>query len=286
MGQNNYIFRGRLFTTEDIYIIKNVITEHWSKGRTAIAKIICSKLNWVSGNGRLKHIACLEALRKMEQKTLLDLPTSISRGGYRKIRLLKAKEVNFKKPKEKITGLLEIPVKLSFEIVREPHKDRLWRYLIQRFHYLGYKRMVGRHIKYFIYLQDKLVALISFSDGIYHHHLRDNWLGWDNTTRNKKRHLIINNNRFLILPWVTIRNLGSFILSKVAKIVADDWEVKYGYRPEFLETFVETNRFTGAVYKAANWKCLGKTCGEGRKGLKYFYHGKIRDYYIYPLVKN
>jgi hypothetical protein len=127
------------------------------------------------------------------------------------------------------------------------------------------------------------IPLTFISDGIYHFRLRDRWLGWNEKTREARRHLIINNSRFLILPWVKIENLGSKILSQAAKVVPRDWEARYGYQPHYMETFVEACRFRGTVYKAANWQCLGKSQGKGRRGLNYFFHGKIRDYYIYPL---
>jgi hypothetical protein len=99
----------------------------------------------------------------------------------------------------------------------------------------------------------------------------------------KVSHLVVNNSRFLILPWVQIKNLGSKILSEVVKILPLEWQRRYGYKPLFLETFVQRSKFSGTVYKAANWRYLGSTQGKGRQGLRFFFHGKVRDYYIYPL---
>lgn len=282
MEQHNYLFRGWLFTPEELELVKDTVAEHMSLSRRRVAEIICERLNWRDFNGSLKVIAALEALRRMEEKGFLTLPPAKPSGGYHKIRLLTAQEVEFKEPKEKLTGSIETMGQLHFELTRRD-KERLWRYLIQRYHYLGYRRLVGRHLKYFIHIGDKLVALLGFSDGIYHFRLRDRWLGWDEKTREARRHLIINNSRFLILPWVKIENLGSKILSQAAKVVPRDWEARYGYRPHYMETFVEACKFRGTVYKAANWQYLGQSQGKGRRGLNYFFHGKIRDYYIYPL---
>jgi len=282
MEQHNYLFRGWLFTPEELELVKDTVAKHRSLSRRKVAKIICERLNWRDFNGSLKVIAALEALRRMEEKGFLTLPPAKPSGGYHKIRLLTAQEVDFKEPKEKFTGSIETMGKLHFELTRKD-RERLWRYLIQRYHYLGYRRLVGRHLKYFVHSGDKLVALLGFSDGIYHFRLRDCWLGWDEKIRQARRHLIINNSRFLILPWVEIENLGSKILSQVAKVVPRDWEARYGYRPHYIETFVEACKFRDTVYKAANWQCLGKSQGKGRRGLNYFFHGKIRDYYIYSL---
>lgn len=286
MEKNNYIFRNRYFTSDELQLIKSIIAEYWPYGRKKIATVICEKLNWRGFNSRLKVIACLEALRKMEKQRLVFLPPINPRGGYRKIKPLNSEEVNFKKPEEEITETIKTMGEVHFELVKTKKEDKLWRYLIQCYHYLGYTRPVGRHLKYFVYLGSKLVALISFSDGIYHHHLRDDWLGWDENTKATQRHLVINNNRFLILPWVKIKNLGSKILGLATRIVPDDWEVRYGYRPYLFGTFVDVDRFKGTVYKAANWRFLGLTCGKGRCGARYFFHGKVRAYYIYPLSKD
>ncbi len=286
MEKNAWLFRNRYFTSEELSLIKSIAFQYWSAGRKKIATIICEKLKWHGFNGRLKVIPCLEVLRKMEKQGLVVLPPIKPCGGYHQLKPLRNDQVNFKKPAGKITGAIELMAEIRFELVQTKKENNLWRYLIQSYHYLGYTRPVGRHLKYFVYLGDRLVALISFSDGIYHHHLRDNWLGWDEKTRAIQRHLIINNNRFLILPWVKIKNLGSKILALAAKIVLSDWQTRYGYRPQFFETFVDIQRFKGTVYKAANWQYLGRTKGQGRRGAKYFFHGKVRDYYIYPLRRH
>ena len=285
MTQKIYCFRGRGFTPAEIEIIKKIITQHWLSGRTKISKIVCENLNWYQFNGRLKDTACREALRRMQKKGLITLPPFIS-GGRNEIKQLPAKKVNFKKPSYIIKGNIKTLGKLHFEWVNTQKNQQLWRYLIQTYHYLGYKPTVGRHLKYFVYLDAELVALLGFGDGIYHHNLRDHWIGWSKIGQKERRHLIVNNVRFLIFPWVNVKNLASKILSHVAKLLPQDWERKYGYKPLILETFVDTDRFNGTCYKAANWLSLGLTKGKGRRGLNYFWHGKVREYYVYPLVRN
>ena len=181
--------------------------------------MVCDKLKWRSPNGYLKVIPCLEALRRMKKEKILSLLLPQKHGGYHEIKPVSAEQVNF--IPEKITEKIRKEEKLVFKLAESNNEMLLWRYLIQRYHYLGYRRLVGRHIKYFVYCQDKLVA-------------------------------VLNNNRFLILPWVNIKNLGSRILGQSAKIVPVDWEKRYGCRPKFMETFIEAERFSGTVYKAAN----------------------------------
>jgi len=287
MVQNDYIFRGRRFTQKEIQLVRDVVKDYWSKGRTMIARIICERLDWRQLNGRLKETAGLEALRKMEKQGLLNLPPRDNRGGYQKIKPLNIQQISlFHRLKEERLRSLKLGGELNFALVRRKEEKRQWRYFIQCYHYLGYQRLVGRHLQYFVYLDGNLIALLGFADGIYHHHLRDNWIGWNKAAQQHNRHLIVNNCRFLILPWIKIKNLASKILSLAVKIMPLDWQAQYSYKPLLVETFVECDSFKGTCYKAANWIYLGKTQGKGRRGAKYYYHGKIRDYYIYPLAKD
>jgi len=282
---NQYIFRGRSFKEEEIRLIQEIIEKNYSRGRKAIARIICESLNWRQHNGRLKIVSCLEALRRMNALGLLSLPPQSPQGGYRPMKLISEEEVGFKPPEREITGSVGDMGRIHFELVKTEKEERLWRYLIQSYHYLGYRRVVGRYLKYFIYLGDELVGLIGFSDGLYHHHLREGFLGWSRKELESKRHLVVNNFRFLIFPWVRVKNLGSKILSEVVDVLKEDWRRIYGYSPIAIETFVDSEMFSGAVYRASNWICLGKTEGKGRRGLSYFFHGRVRHYYIYPLNK-
>ncbi len=282
MKNNPLIFRDRLFTQEDIQLVIEIIAHPLSESRKGIARTVCEKLDWRSPNGNLKVIPCLEALRRMEKAGLVSLPAPKNWGGYREMRLLTPEEVNFKEPGE-VSGTIKKGENLRFKLAENAKENLLWRYLIQEYHYLGYCRLVGRHMKYFVYSKESLVSVLSFSDGIYHHRLRDNYLGWDEKKRKENRHFVINNNRFLILPWVKLRNLGSRILAQSAKTVPADWEKRYGYRPQFMETFVEVDRFAGTVYKAANWIFLGETEGKGRRGQNYFLHGSKKYYFLYRL---
>lgn len=283
--EREFLFRGKKFTQEEISTIKKILDQHWNEGRTKISKVICETLHWYQPNLRLKDVACREALRKMEQKGIVKLPPKKNFSNRRKIKTLHPKDVEFKLPKKPITGKLRKTNKIHFKLAQTHQEQKLWQYLIQEYHYLGYKQIVGRYLKYLVYLDTELVALMGFGDGIYHHNLRDKWLGWNKERQEERRHLIINNVRFLILPWVRVKNLASRILSLSARIVPKDWNNKYGYMPLFLETFIDRDKFIGTSYKAANWICLGETKGKGRSGDKYFFHGITRKYWIYPLKR-
>lgn len=169
---------------------------------------------------------------------------------------------------------------------RIPNEVRLWDEYIERYHYLGHTTLPGDRLRYFISSHDRLLALMGFNSAAWRVQARDDFIGWNDEQRIKNLRLIINNARFLILPWVKSENLASRLLSVCVKRVADDWESVFSYRPVLLETFVDSSRFNGACYRASNWLYAGMTKGRGKFG-----HDKknllTRKYvFLFPLQKN
>ncbi len=139
---------------------------------------------------------------------------------------------------------------------------------LDRYHYLGYRRPIGNHLRYFIVGHDArgdtLLGCLLFAFAVNTLECRDRWIGWNDQQREKHLPLVINNTRFLIFPWVQVKNLASKALSLAARRVAHDWLARFGLHPVLMETFVDAERFTGACYQAANWSRIGQTLG--RKG--------------------
>ena len=152
-------------------------------------------------------------------------------------------------------------------------------------HYLGYKPLPGAQIRYLVHAGPHLLAALGFGAAAWKVAPRDRFIGWKPEDREKNLHIIVNNARFLILPWVTSRNLASRILAGVAKKLPADWQVRYGYRPLLLETFVEVERFTGACYRAANWLHLGQTQGRGKLDRYNLQRLPKKHIHVYPLHK-
>ena len=175
---------------------------------------------------------------------------------------------------------------LHIEIVTAPDEHALWNEYIDRYHYLGFTKLAGAGMKYFVYSADDLVALLGFSSAAWRVAPRDWYIGWSDEKRKENLHLVLGNARFLILPWVYSKNLASKILSMISKRIVDDWQQRYNTRPVLLETFVEKQRFAGTCYKAANWKHVGATQGRGKKDR--FKEAKLpkKDIFMYPLEKN
>jgi hypothetical protein len=174
---------------------------------------------------------------------------------------------------------------LEIEIVSKPWSS-LWNEHIDRYHYLGYTRGSGAQLRYFVKSHGTVVALLGFGASAWKTDPRDKYIGWTADQRKKGLHLIVNNARFLILPWIHSKNLGSHILSKVSKRICGDWERQYNYRPVLLETFVDKSRFQGTCYRAANWIYVGDTQGRGKLDVKNEYKEPVKSIWLYPLIKS
>lgn len=281
------VLRGRDITFDDIDAMKAIIEENWSSGRSQISRLICKSLGWHQNNGRLKERACRDVLRSLEQMNLLKLPPS---------RLKRTAPVTHRKhslPDNHLLSSFHMAsvsinsiTSLSVVMVRWTKEEELWNSLVATYHYLGYTLIVGRHLKYIVYEKDIPVACLGWGDAAWHIKDRDSWIRWTPDERCRNIKFIINNVRFLILPWVKVPNFGSFILSRCIKVVTQDWERYYGVRPILLETFVEKDRFKGTCYRAANWIHVGTTKGYARHGYSYHNHQIPKDIYLYPLHPN
>jgi hypothetical protein len=276
------VIRGREFSDSEIDIIKDTIANNTAVKRRQLSILICEQLNWRQPNGNLKDRACRDVLLRLEKKGIIQLPEPLF---TLKTQDAGVKSIDFVEPSKQILGNVEdfgVPV---FKVVENTTDRKLWNFLIDRYHYKGCRIVVGRHLKYLLYLDNHLIGCFCFADAVLKLTARDQWIGWNQSQREARLSKIINNVRFLILPWVKIYNLASKLLSLSTRVIPHDWERFYHFRPVLFETFVERNRFTGASYKASNWIYLGQTLGKGRSGMRYYYHGIIKDIYVYPLVK-
>ncbi|MDO8720905.1 MAG: DUF4338 domain-containing protein [Syntrophales bacterium] len=158
--------------------------------------------------------------------------------------------------------------------------------LVHQYHYLGYRQIVGQHLKYMAFLGNRPVACIGWGSAAWAVKSRETFIGWDKSTKGRNLSFVVNNTRFLILPWISIKCLASKLLAMNARKIADDWMTVYQQPVYLLETFVKRDRFRGTCYKAANWICVGQTKGTSKRGHDHLVHGLIKDVYIYPLRKD
>jgi hypothetical protein len=166
-----------------------------------------------------------------------------------------------------------------------PGEETTWNALMDRHHYLGFHGLSGQNIKYVAILNDQWVALIGWGSAALKCSHRDKWIGWSMERKYERLKYVTNNQRFLILPGVSIKNLASRTLALNIKRLSADWEDVYDHSILIVETFVDHSRFKGACYLAAGWMPLGKTSGYGRMSGSYYYHGQTKTVLVKPLLK-
>ena len=182
--------------------------------------------------------------------------------------------------------LSDYPGTVRLHKVDETKLEIFWDELVRKYHYLGYEGQIGGRVKYVVTLGKQIVGAISFCSAAYHLGPRDDYIGWSEEVRLSKLPHLLTNNRFLILPWIQIRNLASHILSKSLRQLKEDWEKQYEVTPYMIETFVDKEKYLGTCYIAANWTYLGVTKGYGRRGNTFEYHGQVKDIYVYIIDKS
>ena len=276
-------YSGRDFTEQDIELINNFISTNPDKHRLAISQYVSKELNWQKRDGGFSEMSCRVALLRMHRDEVITLPPPRGKNGNGKIY---SKRTLFCEPKPMINISSASFNKIEFEIVRKnTFQANLWNEFIDRYHYLGHKTLPGAQLRYYISHNDQPIAMFGFSAAAWTIAPRDKLIGWSDHQRKKNLHLVVNNSRFLILPWISSKHLASKLLSIAAKRLPRDWKERYGYSPVLLETFVEDIRFKGTCYKAANWCCLGKTTGRGRNEKSQKQVLPIKSIWTYPLHK-
>ena len=275
---------GRDFSAEDLHLIVDLIAQVPGLSRTALSQQVCQQLGWLKSDGGLKEMSCRVAMLRMQEDGLIALPSARA-ANFDTRRTPEATpatdpQVEILKPVDQLGRLQFLPV--STQTKRD---SLLWNEYIQRYHYLGYTPMSGAQLRYFVAIDGQFVALLGFGAAAWKTAPRDRFIGWNDAQRRDHMHRIVNNARFLILPWVRSKGLASKILGRIARQLPDDWQQRYGYRPVLLETFVQSDRFRGTCYKAANWIHVGQTRGRGKLDVTHQYAMPVKDIWLYPLAK-
>lgn len=274
---------GRTFTVEEITWIQGLIATEPRTNRARLSRLVCETLGWQRPDGRPKEMTCRVAMLRMERDGLISLPPPQGGNGNGRIR---PHPTAASDPKDPITLPAGSLGKLLLRPVDTRRDSSLWNELIERYHYMGYKPLPGDQIRYLVYGDLHLLAALGFGSAAWKIAPRDQFIGWSREQRVRNLRLIVNNARFLILPWVTSRNLASRILAGVAKQLPRDWQARYGYCPVLLETFIDRDRFRGTCYRAANWIFVGQTQGRGKLDREHRHALPVKDILLYPLHKN
>jgi len=273
---------GRDFTVEELEWIRQLLTEQPQWNRAQLSRELCRHLGWYKADGEPKEMSCRVAMLRMQAEGLITLPAPQNGNGNGRAYVRRTPATDPGLPIDLPVGQLP---DLRLELVTDRRTSHLWNEYIQRYHYLGYQPLPGAQLRYVATAQGQILALLGFGAAAWKVAPRDRWIGWSAAQRQERLHLIINNARFLILPWVTCCNLASKLLAMTTRRVAQDWMHRYGYRPVLLETFVETQRFAGTCYRAANWTHVGQTQGRGKLDSTHQTSLPVKDIWLYPLDK-
>jgi len=277
-------YRGRAIRQSDVSVIKQIISTHPDRSRRFISQEVCRIWNWRQTNGTLKDMVCRSLLLLLESKGFIKLPPRKSNPPN--------PLANRKKP-------LRIPVDesaveyslnelypINLKQVRRTAREKLFNSLINEYHYLGYSQPVGAHLKYMAFSNGRPIACLAYGSAPWYIGVRDRFIGWPAEIRKKNLHLIINNIRFLILPWVKVPHLASHMLAISRKRVSEDWKRIYKHPVYLLETFVDTERLYATCYKADNWIYVGETTGLGKLSKSNIPTLPKKAVYVYPLSKD
>lgn len=271
---------GRDFSDADLVCIRRIAEEDPSRTRWAISQRVCEALAWRKPDGGLKEMSCRVALLRMQRDGLIQLPPPRGRGRGGKLHRRRTPQAEPEMPLVVPAGELR---NLQLDRVVTKRESRLWNEYVDRYHYLGYQPLPGAQLRYFARAEGRLLALFGFGAAAWKTAPRDRFIGWTPQQREQRLHLVVNNARFLILPWIISKHLASKLLGLVARRLADDWIRRYGYQPVLLETFVEKPRFTGTCYRAANWLYLGDTQGRGKLDTAHDQALPLKSVWVLPL---
>jgi hypothetical protein len=277
-------FCGRTFVRHELQLMRRIAAEFSALGVTEIARTVSELLEWKRPSGGLKNHECRLLLEQLQAEGFLRLPDLRKLGGRGPRRADVSMSCVEPAPVECAVSECE---PLEMTLVEGKAESRQWRSLLERYHYLGCGVPFGASLRYQVRHGDQDLACLLWTSPAWKMQARDEWIGWSDQQRRHNLQSIVNNGRFLVLPWVRVKGLASKILAISARRVPRDWETRYGYRPLLLETLVDTTRFRGTCYRAANWIHVGQTAGRGRMDREHKADGHaVKDIYVYPLMRD
>lgn len=279
-------FGGRPLTPQELTLVREVVASCEGLSRAELAQTVCELLGWRRPSGSLRGLECRRWLEELESRGWFCLPPKRPRrppGRPTRVPVSARGE-----PGAVLEGSVRDVAPVVLEAVDKPVEQALFRELVGRYHYLGYRLPYGAQLRYLVFASQprrQVVGCVQFSSPAWRMAARDRWIGWEEATRRRNLQRVVCNSRFLILPWVRVKNLASRVLAEAARRLAGDWPQRYGVEPLLVETLVDSERFRGTCYRAANWRVVGTTSGRGRMDREHRRHGVApKTVMIYELV--
>src|SRR5215831_187775 len=280
-------FCGQPLRAEELELIRQITRDFRQLALTELAHTLCELLDWRRPNGGLKSRECYLFLQALHERGWLPwLPAPRRRARRPQVtRVATASD-----PQAPCTGGLEDCRPLVWQLIEQAADRQLFQQYIERYHYLGYRVPYGAQLRYFVRgggASGPVLACLLFASAAWKMAARDRYIGWSDAARaGGGLARVISNSRFLILPWVRIPNLASYVLSQAAERVKRDWPVRYGVEPVLLETLVDRSRYAGTCYRAANWTSVGLTQGRGRMDRSGTARGERKEIFVFPLRRD
>jgi len=277
-------FCGQPVGSQELSEIAEIIETFPKLSRTELANTVCEIFSWKRPTGKLKSVECRQFLERLAERGAIKLPGC--RKKYANNGTVKVERTRKADIRPTVSTKLKDLWPIRLTKVDRQEQRQLWYEYVDRYHYLGYRLPFGAQLRYFIGsdANDEILGCFQFSSPAWKIAPRDRWIGWSDDQRKANLQKVINNSRFLIFPWVKVKNLASTAISLAVKRLPNDWQDTYGYRPVLMETLVDRKRFKGTCYKAANWIHVGKTTGRGRMDRDHTRDGAaVKEIYVYPL---
>lgn len=278
-------FRGRDLCVQQVAELRELIAQNPGLSRRQLSLQVCQAWNWVQPNGQPCDMVCRTLLLALHRAGHLELPTPRCAPPNNAITHRRAAPVAPCDTRLIVATLAGLGP-LDIRLVRRAEGEALFAHLLHQYHYLGYRRPVGEHLKYLVWAQQRPIACLGWSSAPRQLKLRDQWVGAPKEAYRHHLSWIAYNTRYLIAPWVSVPHLASHLLSRVARRLSDDWQGLYHHPIVLLESFVDTDRFRGTCYRAANWVCVGRSVGRGTKSRYGQPAVSIKELWVYPLDRN
>ena len=246
---------------------------------------LCEISNWVGPSGQLQVSVGRQVVARLERTGELEPSASPPLALQRAAAEPKSPE---KVEIQPITGCLEElgPIQLVLVGSRQSQNYRVWKGLLETYHYLGAGPLCGAQLRYLIQCPRGWLGALAFSAAALRLESRDQWIGWSEVARRENLHRVVNNSRLLIPEPVDVPGLASHALGLAAHQIPRDWLACYGYEPVLLETFVDLARGQGGCYRAANWQAIGISAGRGRQDREHQAQAGQKAVWVYPLQKD
>ena len=284
-GTKEKAFSGRMFTGDEMAIIKEVAATYPKLSRSELANTVCELIGWTQANGKPKTVQCMQFLHILAEDGELTVPAlneKISAG-----RRVAAKTETARGLPWIDTSELNECGPINLVTIHPGCELQQWRTYMSNYHRLGDPRVFGNQMRYMIKAESgRDLGCMLFSAPAWSLMPREEWIGWNSADKKAGLHLVVNQSRYLLFPWVRVHNLASRALSMAVKRIQADWLEAYCYAPVLLETFVDSSLYKGTCYKAANWIYLGETQGRGKFDRHKEFALTHKSIYMYPLQRD